>query len=415
MNTPHSVEPHTTALPETEGVRRSVRIETEALMAAIVAGVLGAAVAVVVFWGQYTLVWAGWAVSWSVGTAAMGAVIVFGLATCVVSYRRSRRLPEQAWRRVLPRWKTAIDTITVSVMHTALAVMITGVAFSVAQHAFSRLTVGQYVGGAMVMGTVALASYSLYLEVAQLTTMRLAHRMLIFMGGGVLLSMTTSPDPLWWQRQFSYLGTFGDQPSLIFNGTLIVAGALVTTFAMYVSRDLRTLLRRHVVHYRWSAPTYTVLIIVLGALLAGIGMVPENVNMNAHNSIAAATSCTFGIMLALTPIALRGMPWSFILLTCGCLAVLVSDVLLYLNASYFNLTAFETVAFAILFGWISILVRFMAAMLGRGVGEEHEADSGAASARTDAAEAPGPDPEPDADAATAAADADDARELVRQR
>jgi hypothetical protein len=186
-----------------------------------------------------------------------------------------------------------------------------------------------------------------------------------------------------------------------------VAGALVTTFAMYVSRDLRTLLRRHVVRYRWSAPTYAALIIVLGALLAGIGIVPENVNMNAHNSIAAATSCTFGIMLALTPIALRGMPWSFILLTCGCLAVLVSDVLLYLNASYFNLTAFETVAFAILFGWISILVRFMAAMLGRGVGEEHEADSAAASARTDAAEPPELEAAPESAAA--------ARGLVRQR
>lgn len=384
MNRQHRAGTQQSAAEETEEVRRSVRIETEALIAAIVAAVLGAAVAVVVFWGHYTLVWAGWAISWSVGTAAMGAVIVFGLATCIVSYRRSRRLPEQAWRRLLPRWKTAVDTITVSVMHTALAVLITGVAFSVAQHAFSRLTVGQYVGGAMVMGTVALASYSLYLEVAQLTTMRLAHRMLIFMGGGVLLSMTTSPDPLWWQRQFSYLGTFGDQPSLIFNGTLIVAGALVTTFAMYVSRDLRMLRRRHVVRYRWSVPTYTTLFIVLGALLAGIGLVPENVNTGAHNSIAAATSCTFGIMLALTPIALRGMPWSFLLLTCGCLAVLAADVLLYINESYFNLTAFEAVAFAILFGWISILVRFMTAMLGRGVAEEPEMAAGALPEERDA-------------------------------
>lgn len=383
MNTRQRLGERATA-PEqrTEGARRSIRIETEALVAAVVAGVLGAAVAVVVFWGRYTLVWAGWAISWSVGTAAMAAVIVFGLATCVVSYRRSRRLPEQAWRRRLPRWKTAVDTVTVSLMHTALAVMITGVAFSVAQHAFWRLTVGQYVGGAMVMGAVSVASYSLYLEVAQLTTMRLAHRMLMFMGGGVLLSMTTSPDPLWWQRQFSYLGTFGDQPSLIFNGTLIVAGALVTTFAMYVSRDLRMLRRRHVVQYRWSAPTYTVLFIVLGALLAGIGLVPENLNTSAHNSIAAATSCTFGVMLLLTPVALRGMPWSFILLTCGCLALLASDVWLYINESYFNLTAFEAVAFAILFGWISILVRFMAAMLGGGVSEEYEAGgiSGAESA-----------------------------------
>lgn len=89
------------------------------------------------------------------------------------------------------------------------------------------------------------------------------------------------------------------------------------------------------------------LFIVLGALLAGRVHVPENVNVSAHTSIAAATSCTFGVMLALTPIALRGMPWSFILLTCGCLAVLASDVLRYVNESYFDLTAFETVAFRV--------------------------------------------------------------------
>jgi len=130
--------------------------------------------------------------------------------------------------------------------------------------------------------------------------------------------------------------------------------------------------------------------------------VPENVNTSAHNGIAAATSCTFGIMLALTPIALRGMPWSFLLLTCGCLAVLATDVLLYVNESYFNLTAFETVAFAMLFGWISILVRFMAAMLGGGVGEEYET---AATAPPAARPVPG-----EAGEATGHA----GRELVRQ-
>jgi hypothetical membrane protein len=373
--TPPTADTATAAEPvpaetRTERVSRSIRIETEALIAAIVAGVLGSAFAAVMFWGTYTLIWAGWNASWSVGSAAMIAVIVLGLATCIVSYHRCRRLPEQLWRRGLPRWKALVDTVAVSLVHTALAVMVTGTVFSVAQLAFRRLAVGQYVGTAMVLAAVSLTTYTLYLSVAQLSTMALAHRLLLFMGGGVLLSMTTSPDPLWWQRQFSYLGTFGDQPSWIFNGTLIVAGVLVTTFAMYVNRDLRTLHDRGIVRYRWSTPTITVMFIVLGILLAGIGLVPENVTTPGHNTIAASTSLAFAALLLIAPVALRGMPWSFLLLTLGCLALLVGAVLLYLNASYFNLTAFEVVAFAILFGWIAVLARFMAAMLGRGIGEQ---------------------------------------------
>ena len=56
-----------------------------------------------------------------------------------------------------------------------------------------------------------------------------------FIAVGCLAAMVTTSDPEWWKLHFSQLGTFNDLSSFFFNGTLIAAGALVTTFTLYVA------------------------------------------------------------------------------------------------------------------------------------------------------------------------------------
>jgi hypothetical protein len=69
------------------------------------------------------------------------------------------------------------------------------------------------------------------------------------------------------------------------------------------------------------------------------------------------------VLLIAAPLILRGLPWQFFLVTFVFLLALVGAALLHFQVNYFNLTAFELVAFVILFGWIAVFVRFLAAVL----------------------------------------------------
>ncbi|GAB3618078.1 hypothetical protein GCM10027416_26350 [Okibacterium endophyticum] len=361
--------------PAGEHPAPSIRIETEALIAALIAGLAGGVFAAIAFWGRHVPIWGDIFLEGSVGAIGVTGMVVAGLVSSVVSYWRSRWLPEQSWRRRLPTWKTVLDAGAVALVHTAIAVFAAGTLFFVLQLAFRRLTVDGYTATIGVALAMALSAYGLYLAVSQLTTESMSQRLLLFMTVGVLLSMATSTDPIWWRYHFSHLGTFGDQPSIVFNATLIIAGLLVTTFALYVSRDIRRLARRRIVRFEWSARVISAFFIAMGIALAGIGLVPINLTIIGHNVFAGGTVILFGVLLLATPIMLWGMPAALGITALGFFAALAASAWLA-SIGYFNITAFELVAFVIMFGWIALFVRFVSAVLasdkGTGPSEERE-------------------------------------------
>lgn len=343
---------------------RGITVEVEALVAGVVAALLGAGFALIVFGGTSVPIWADWDWNhWSIGMVAVVSVSVLGTVSAVIGYWRSRRLPGQQWRLELPSWKFTLDAIVVAVVHTALGALATAILMFVVQLAFRRLSIDHIdaaIGCAIATG---FAAYILYLAVSKLTTVSLSQRMFLFVGVGILASMATSTDPIWWRYHISHLGALGDRPSISFNAVLIVAGVLVTTFALYVDRDIRNLHDAGVIRYRWSPPVVSALFIAMGLALAGIGFVPVNVSVVIHNSFAIALTVFFGILMLVSPLLLRGMPWQFFLATLGFLAVLVLATWLYHGIGYLPLTSFELIAFGVLFGWISMFVRFLAALL----------------------------------------------------
>ncbi|RWZ50048.1 DUF998 domain-containing protein [Labedella phragmitis] len=337
----------------------TVRIETEAAIAALVAGLVGALFGAIAFLGSLTPIWGGW----SVGSAAIIAVSVAGLVASVAGYWRSRTHPGQRWRLTLPAWKSVVDATAVSIVHVAIAAMITFGAFVIIQAGFRDLEVDGYAAIVAVAVSAGLATYTVYLSVSSLTTVTMSQLLLTFMAVGTFASMSISTDPHWWRYHFSHLGTFGDRGSSLFNVTLVVAGVLVTTFALYVDRDLHLLHERGEVRFRWSPSVVSTLFVVMGLFLAGIGIVPINVSILAHNVFSGGTTIVFGVLLIAAPLLLRGLPWQFFLVTIVFLLALVGAALLHFQVNYFNLTAFELVAFVILFGWIAVFVRFLAAVL----------------------------------------------------
>ncbi|PSL36798.1 uncharacterized protein DUF998 [Labedella gwakjiensis] len=336
-----------------------VRTETEAAIGGLAAGLLAALFAAIMFVGKLTPIWGGW----SVGSAAMGSVAVACLAASITGYWRSRTQPGQRWRLTLPSWKFIVDTAAVAVVHVAIAAIVTFGAFTILQQGFRDLLVDGYAAIAAVAVGTGLATYAVYLSVSKLTTVTMSQLLVVFMTLGTFASMAISTDPHWWRYHFSHLGTFGDRGSSLFNVTLIVAGVLVTTFALYVDRDLRLLHDRGVIRSRRTASAVSTLFVLLGIALAGIGIIPINLSVVVHNVFSAGASIVFAVMLVSAPVLLRGMPWQFFLVTAGFFLALVGAGLLHFVLNYFNLTAFELVAYIILFGWIAVFVRFLAAVL----------------------------------------------------
>lgn len=337
----------------------TVCIETEAAVAALVMGLVGALFGAIAFIGSLTPIWGGW----SVGAASVIGVSVAGLLASLTGYWRSRIQPGQRWRLTLPAWKFVVDATAVAIVHVAIAAMVTFGAFVVIQAGFRDLDVDGYAAIVAVAVSTGLATYIVYLSVSTLTTVSMSQLLLVFMAVGTFASMSISTDPHWWRYHFSHLGTFGDRGSGLFNLTLVVAGVLVTTFALYVDRDLRLLHERGRVRFRWSPSVVSTLFVVMGITLAGIGIIPLNVSVIAHNVFSGGTTLVFGVLLLSAPILLRGLPWQFFLVTFVFLLALVGAALLHFRLNYFNLTAFELVAFVVLFGWIAVFVRFLAAVL----------------------------------------------------
>ncbi|GGI45287.1 putative membrane protein [Agromyces flavus] len=333
---------------------RRLAVETEAVVGGVFAASASGLVAAVTMSGQVWPLWGGW----SVGAAAAIAVLVSGLVLGAIGYWRSRDLPGQEWRRGLRPWKFSLDVGTVSAVHAIIGGILAVVTFAMLQRSFEGLVVDGLTATGATAASAGLAGYWIFLSVSSITTNRLATLLVFFMASATLASMATAQDPQWWEYHFSQLGTAGDFSSGLFNLALIVAGAFVTTFALYVDRDLTTLVRQGVLVNAWAPRFVSVVFIVMGVMLAGVGLFPLTVSVALHNSCAIGMSLSFLVLLASSPWTLKGMPARFFWFCAGAGALVVGGALLFEPVGYYNLTAFELLAFATIFGWISVFIRF---------------------------------------------------------
>jgi hypothetical protein len=337
---------------------RRLAVESEALLAGAVAAGLTGIVAAFLFAGGVWPLWGGF----SVGLVAAVAVLLVGIGAGSAGYWRSRNLPGQEWRHRLKPWKFSVDVATVAAVHAIIGFILTMVVFVMLQRSFEGLVVDVWTSIGAVAVASGLGAYWIFLSVSSITTPKLAMLLIVFMASATLASMATAQDPQWWEYHFSQLGTADDFSSSLFNLALIIGGAFVTTFALYVDRDLTTLVRQGVLG-RASAPRIvSVVFIVMGVLLAGVGLVPVNVSTPIHNFCAVGMSISFLVLLIGAPSILRGMPRRFFVFCWGAIALLLASAVLFEPLGYYNLTAFELAAFSIIFGWISVFIRFVSAL-----------------------------------------------------
>jgi hypothetical protein len=244
-------------------------------------------------------VWPLWG-GLSVGLVAAIAVLVVGIGAGATGYWRSRNLPGQEWRHRLKPWKFSVDVGTVSAVHAIIGFILTLVVFVALQRSCEGLVVDSWTSTGAVAVASGLAGYWIYLSVSSITTPKLAMLLIVFMRQGVL--------------------------------------------------------------ERASAPrVVSIVFIVMGVLLAGVGLVPVNVSTPIHNFCAVGMSISFLTLLIGSPWILRGMPKRFFVFCTGGIVLLLASAVLFEPIGYYNLTAFELAAFSIIFGWISVFIRFISA------------------------------------------------------
>jgi hypothetical membrane protein len=333
----------------------TVRVESEAIYAAFIAGAIGAILGFV-----FAQVWpdAPLAGDLSFGTASAASASVVAAAASLIGYWRSRHRAGQEWRLSLSSSKFTVNTISVVIVHTALAFLAVYVIYLVLSLGFIGLPVITFWSIVLMAVTLGLTAYIVYLSVAEMTTQRMSSLLMSFIVVGTLTAMVTTPDPKWWMVHFSQLGTFGDLSSWVFNGTLIAGGLLVTTFAVYLANDMHALVDAGLLKNMKSPRTVSVLFAVMGIMLACVGVFPVDVNLWLHNLSASGMAAMFLALLIGGPRILRGMSRTYFLSSWAFLAALLASLVLFVTG-YFSLTAFEIIVFALIFGWIAVFIRFL--------------------------------------------------------
>lgn len=342
------------ALPAATG--SSTRTESRALYTALTAGAAGGLLGLVLAFGRPLPLFG----DWSFGLIAAIAAGVAATTAATLGYLRIRVQPDQQWRRSVSSPLTVASFSGVVLVHGLLAVLATLAVYLVLSRGFKGMILEPFWSILLMGVTVGFTAWVVYLSVSQLTTVRMSNLLMAFVALGTLTAMVTSSDPEWWRTHFSHLGTFGDLSSLLFNGTLVIGGLLVTAFAIYVSNDMRPLVAAGVLSDEGSPRFVAAMFVTMGVMLAGVGLVPVTVSLLIHNLCASGMAVAYLALLLSGPRILRGMPRAYFVASWLFLAAVLASVALFATG-FFGLTAFEILVFALIFGWISVFIRFLSA------------------------------------------------------
>ena len=188
-------------------------------------------------------------------------------------------------------------------------------------------------------------------------TMHVGGAALIVLVSGLLLSIATTSDPLWWQLHFSQLGIFGDLSSGFFNTTLKVSGMIVVVFAFRVRRDVRRVGRGPV--RRGAATVAFICLNVVGVNLALVGCIPLNTDKDLHDKVAGSMVLGFLALLLSAPFLFHRLGKRMAIGTGIATVWLIVAITLFVSATI-NLALFETISCAAMFAWSGMFTQILA-------------------------------------------------------
>lgn len=340
----------------------AANIESRALLFAIAAFIAASVIGLIVFSGHdVALSGRG-----SIGDVAAITTAALALLVFIGGYVLSYQEPDRAWLRRVRLGRQILDIGALAIAHAFVCLLLWLVAFTVIQYSFIDAVLFTF-PAVLLLGAVSAASaYFVFLSAAGMTTSRLSGVMAIFLVLGVIVSMLTASDEHWWQENLSALGMNGDFSSATFNFTLVIAGVVITTLANYMTTELEagtltrtdaatsdTLALRRARYVKWS-------LVLIGFFLACVGIFHVDDHFWIHTAAASGMAVVYGVLVIRLRWVVPGLPESFFVVGYVFLAVILLTAVFF-AVGYYNLTAVEIIAFVLIFTWLIVLIRMVAA------------------------------------------------------
>jgi hypothetical protein len=254
-------------------------------------------------------------------------------------------------------WKLRIAPILAAMLIISLLGVAIGL--SLIDNAFPSLVLPA-TQAIFLMGVVsATMAHLIISQMFRMSLRRLLSILFIIMTMGLYYAAVeiASENPLWWEESFSYLGTFDDAGSFLFNLTFIFAGILVLVLHGYFMYDFNILYEKGAL----SRNGHTLLRITLwalGFLVAGVGLFISGASplQNTLHNLAAylMAGIIFGYMVGvrwLIPQLPPNFKFNSLLFV---LAMFITGVLMMLGS--LNTTQAEINAFFIGGAWLATFV-----------------------------------------------------------
>lgn len=288
----------------------------------------------------------------AVGSAALGALAVVGGLV-----RRRRAKPSA--RRVGGIWRDVVDIAALALAHACVLLIGTLALFSLFQRSFVGAVAFPFACAVLVGTAGAVSVYFAYLSAVSMNIYRLAALLAVFLFMGTITSMLTAENPQWWEMSLSVLGADDDTSGFAFNVTLILAGFLVAVVAGYSTKQLEIAALSKSAKSRRRVRLLQAGLVIMGVMLACVGLFPEN--LAVHNFVASGMVTVFAALVLSIPRLVPPISPAFVALGFVFLAVIVVAGVLF-ALGYDNLTAVELIAASLIFAWLVVLIRNLAAV-----------------------------------------------------
>ncbi len=297
----------------------------------------------------------------SIGVAAsiLGTVSAF-----IIYFAAAYRVRiHHAHLRFLQRARLYLTTTALAFVHAAVGILLIAGSFYIIADAFVGLHLDSYASSTIVAIVAAITGYITYLSASRMTSERVSTVLAAFLVSGALTSMITAEDPNWWNYHFSSLGASGSLSAYAFNLTLIIAGIVIVSLSDYVAEDFALLKNKSTVYKNMRSNAIRIALACIGVFLALVGVFAYDSYPIIHNSAAGGMAVIFVGLIVILPLLAPSFPKAFFGLSYALMAVIVFCYWLWQGIGYFNLTTFELLAAAIIFSWLVVFIRQIAAAL----------------------------------------------------
>ncbi|MGO1508261.1 MAG: DUF998 domain-containing protein [Microbacterium sp.] len=329
----------------------ALSLENIALLVGAAFFIVGFLVTLIIFWGSELRISGAWSIGAyaAVGGAAVAVIaVLLGRAAVLHGRMRSRR-DGLTMRDDRLRW---YDTAAITLAYAVTALLGWSGIASLLEMSFTDAPVFDFPGAVIVGVAFALTAYVCFLSAASLTPMMLSLVLAIFLVVGAFASMLTASDVHWWRDNLSALGMASNDSRWIFNGTLIVAGVIVTIITRYATAGLPVTTRKK----KRGRRLIRIGMICVGIFLTCVGIFPVDAFFLVHNTVATGMTVAFAAVVIALPWLLPTISKVFIGLGYVYVAV-IALLAIFFVTGYYNLTAVELIAAILIFSWIIVFLR----------------------------------------------------------